>query len=210
MNKFFFGAAAVAAILLVGCGKEKSPDEYVRAENFTVHTTAVFSETYVTGLQEETTPVSPMTLTYSLNGTSVELYMDGVICQILPFYYTPDSSGIIVADYNFDGYSDIFIPYESPSDYGYYYCYNSGNNTFEENSALAEIGMMNVTGDGILTHTSDDGYVERSVDYQWVGGQIQPIKKTEVYESSEDQKIHTDVYVYDADGVEYLSESSTN
>lgn len=210
MNKFFFGAAGIAAILLVGCGKEKSPEEYVRAENFTVHTTAVLSETYMTRSQEETTPVSPMVLSYSLNGTSVELYMDGVMCQVLPFYYTPDSSCIIVADYNFDGYSDIFIPYESSSDYGYYYCYNSGNKTFEENSILAEIGKMDVTREGVLTQTSDDDQVKRSVDYQWEGGQLKPIKKTEIYESSEDEKTHTDVYVYDADGVEHLSESSTN
>ncbi|MCM1529883.1 MAG: hypothetical protein NC093_07805 [Alistipes sp.] len=210
MNKFFFGAAAIAAVLLVGCGKEKSPDEYVRAENFTIHTTAVYSETYLSGVQEETTAVSPATLSYSLNGTSVELYMDGVLSQTLPFYYTPDSSRISVADFNFDGYNDIYIPYESSADYGYYYCYNASKHTFEENNALAEIGLLSVTGDGLLTKTTDDGYVKKSVDYQWVNGWLSPMKKTEVYESSEDNKIHTDVYVYGADGVEYLSESSVN
>lgn len=210
MNKSIFGAVTIAAILLVGCGKEKTPDEYVRAENFTVHTTAVFSETYMDGIQAETTTAPPMSLSYSMNGTSVELYIDGVICQVLPFYYTPDSSCMIVADFDFDGYNDIFIPYESPTDYGYYYCYNPQKHTFYENNTLAEIGMMNVTGEGILTRTSDDGYVKRSVDYQWVGGFLKPVKKTEVYESSEDQKIHTDIYVYDSDGAEYLSESFIN
>lgn len=211
MNRFFFGAVTVAAVLLVGCGKEKTPDEYVRAENFTVHTTAVFSETYLNGIQAETTTAPSMNLSYSLNGTSVELYIDGVICQVLPFYYVPDSSSMIVADFNFDGYSDIYIPYESPTDYGYYFCYDPVNHAFEENSILAEIGMISeVSSDGILTRTSDDGYVKRSVDYQWVSGYLKPIRKTEVYENSEDKKIHTDIYVYDADGVEYLSESSTN
>ncbi|MBP3380626.1 MAG: hypothetical protein J6K77_07180 [Ruminococcus sp.] len=210
MNKFFFGAVTIAAILLVGCGKEKTPDEYVRAENFTIHTTEVYSETYMSGVQEETTATAPMTLSYSLNGTSVELYIDGVMCQVIPFYYTPDSTGIAVADFNFDGYSDIYIPYESPPDFGYYYCYDPEKKTFEENNALAEIGMMSVTGEGVLTRTTDDGYVKRSVDYQWNGSWLKPVKKTEVYENSEDNKIHTDVYVYDADGVEYLSESMTN
>ncbi len=195
MNKTLFGIEVLTAVLLVGCGKEKSPDEYVRAENFTVHTTAVYSETYLSGVQEETTAAASPTLSYSLNGSSVELYVDGVLSQTLPFYYIPDSACIIVADFNFDGYSDIYIPYESPTDYGYYYCYNPTRRTFEENGALEEIGMLNVTADGILTQTFDDGSVKRSVDYQWVGGWLKALKKTEVYKSSEDNKIHTDIYV---------------
>lgn len=202
------------AVMLTACGNSsKNPEEHVKAENFTVYTSAAVPETATVPMTESVTELSEKRkFSYALNGTSVEFFIDGEKVKQLDYYYSPDEKSITVADFNFDGYDDIFIPYESYyAGYGYYYCYIPEKNDFEENEELAAIGRaMKVTGEGILTEEQDDGYTERYIDYQWTNGKLKPFRKTETYTSYSDGKVHTDIYKYDTDGNEYLDSTIIN
>lgn len=204
-------AALAASFAFVSCEyKNKDPEEYIVSENLIVHTSVTDSEqTYVTTpFYTTAVTVTDNKLSYALNGTSVELTIGDKIVKTLEYYYTPDMSKIAVADYNFDGFDDIYIPYESPTDYGYYYCYDPKKNTFEENTELAAVGrFMTISGDMTLTEHQDDGYIDRTTEYKWTDGKLSPVMKTEVYKSNVDNLTHTDIYRYDSNGVEYLDEA---
>lgn len=207
MKKLLFSAVLLTASLF-SCGKKsKNPEEYVRTENFTVYTSTAAPQTVTQSLTEAfTVPTEATKFSYALNGTSVELHIDGVLVKRLDYYYTPDEKSIIVADFNFDGYDDIFIPYENfYSGYGYYYCYDPNKNDFVDNDELDNINRaMTVTGENTLTENRNDGYTDTYIDYQWVGGKLKAVKRTDTYKAYSDGKIHTDIYNYDAKGNEIL------
>ena len=204
-------AALATSFALVSCeNKKKDPEEYIVSENLIVYTTVADPEQVSVTTPFYTTAIieTDNKLSYALNGTSVELTIGDKIVKTLEYYYTPDMSKIAVADYNFDGFDDIYIPYEYPTDYGYYYCYDPKKNTFEENSELAAVGrFMTVSGDMTLTEHHDDGYIDRTTEYKWTAGKLAPVMRTEVYKSSVDNLTHTDIYRYDSNGVEYLDEA---
>ena len=207
MKKLLLTAVLLTAALF-SCGKKsKNPEEYVRTENFTVYTSTAVPQTVIQSLTEAfTVPTEPKKFSYALNGTSVELLIDGVEVRQLDYYYTPDEKSIIVADFNFDGYDDIFIPYENfYSGYGYYYCYDPEKNNFVDNEELDNINRaMTVTGENTLTENRNDGYTDTYIDYQWIGGKLKAVKRTDTYKAYSDGKIHTDIYNYDSKGAEYF------
>lgn len=204
-------AALLIAASLVSCGKgDRDPDEYVVAENFTIYeSTAAVETSIVSGTEAITAPTEEVRFSYAINGTNVELSINDRKVKTLEYYYTPDEKHIIVADFNFDGYKDIYIPYEnSDSGCGYYYCYNADKKDFDEDKELNEIGMeMTVTGENTLTQTTDNGYITRSIDYQWEGSRLNAVQKTETYTTA-DNILHTDTYKYDKNGSAYLVESA--
>lgn len=208
-NILLITAALIAApIILAACGSKKNTEEYVNAENFVMHTAEVYPEVEMANADAQTVAVQQKKFTYALNGTSIELLIDNIKVKSFDFYYTPDTNSIVIADFNCDGYDDIFIPYESPTDYGYYYCYIPEKNDFKENEELNTVGrIMTVSDDGILTEDRSDDLTRRKIDYQWFNGKLKAVKKTETYKSSEDGKIYTDVYNYDEKGTEYFSET---
>jgi hypothetical protein len=203
-------AALLLAASLVSCGRSnRDPEEYVVAENFTVYESTAAQQTATAALTETiTAPTEETRLSYALNGTNVELSINDRKVKTLEYYYTPDEKHIIVDDFNFDGFKDIYIPYENAeSGCGDYYCYDSVKKDFYEDKALAEIGMeMTVTGDNQLTQTYDNGYITRAVDYQWQDGRLVAVQKTESYTTG-DNVLHKDFYKYDKDGSAYLVES---
>lgn len=204
-------ALLLTAAVLGSCGKkDRDPEEYVIAENFTVYESTAPQETATIALTETlTAPTEEVRLSYALNGTSVELSINDRKIKTLDYYYTPDEKHIIVADFNFDGFKDIYIPYENAeSGCGYYYCYDEKSNDFYEDKPLNEVGMeMTVSGENQLTQTYDNGYITKYVDYQWQGGKLVAVQKTETYTTA-DNKLHKDIYKYDQNGSAYLVESS--
>ena len=66
---------------------------------------------------------------------------------------------------------------------------------------------MTVSGENQLTQTYDNGYITKYVDYQWQGGKLVAVQKTETYTTA-DNKLHKDIYKYDQNGSAYLVESS--
>lgn len=196
----------ITAISAVSCNNKKNTADYVTDEDFIIYTDTTYPQFSADDIDAENDMKKPEKLAYALNGSRVELLLDGVLIKILEFYYTPSAEFISVADYNFDGYEDIYIPYESPPQYGTYYCYIPEKNTFEENAELNNIGVYLTINDGqILSEDRSDDLTKRFVEYKWDGAELKPIQKTETYKSSQTGEIVTDIYKYDQNGKEFLA-----
>lgn len=202
----FTAAAILIMTSAFSCETKKNTADYVVDENFKVYTNTTYPEISINAVDAEKQANSKKKLAYALDGSHVELLLDNVSVQILEFYYTPSAENISVADFNGDGYEDIFIPYESPPDYGSYYCYAPEKNNFFENDQLNKVGrVMTVNEDGILCEDRSDDLTKRYVEYQWIGAELKPIKKTETFKSSETGEIITNIYGYDENGIEFLA-----
>lgn len=209
MKKYLLIPPAIAfCFTLSGCNKNKNPEDYVTAENFVVHTSTTLPDSAKTFLDTNTVSPEQKKLTYALNGTTVELLINDESVQSIENYYVPDTSAIVVADFNFDGYDDIFIPFSDPTDYGCYYCYNYAENYFYEDNQLNNIGtIMTVSDNKTLILDQSDDSTERTIEYAWFGSNLKAVQKTEIYED-ENKVSHKDVYKYDENGMEYLFESA--
>lgn len=214
MNKIFIIIIPLL-LLFVSCGsKEKSMEEYVTAQNFVVYEPVSLPISKMKSKDTETTTTAnePKSIAYTQYDTEIDLIVDGQTVKTLEFTYVPDKTKIVVADFNFDGYNDIFVPFENNGSYqtfGNYYCYIPIENNFTKNSELTKIGkILTIESDNILSERQDDEYTERVIQYKWVNSKLKPFKKTETYKSWEDGQIHTNIYSYTDDGSEYL-ESST-
>ena len=211
MRKQLLVTAVLLSSAFFSCGKKNDdPAAHVRTENFTVYTSTAMPETATQTITEAfTAPEEEKRFSYSLNGTNVELRINDRIVKTLEYYYVPDEKYISVADFDFDGYNDIFIPYEnSYSGYGYYYCYLPEKNDFVLSDELMEVNMlMKVGADNTLVLEAHDGYIDRYIIYKWEGNKLVKIKKTETYTSVNDGKIHTDIFKYDSKGNEYLDDT---
>lgn len=201
----------VLVIFLTSCENLENTVEYVKSDNFVMYTDIEYSEVALEDRENETESVISKHFTYVLNGTRIELLIDGKTVKSLDYYYTPDVDAISVADFDFDGYEDIFIPYESPSDYGTYYSYIPDKNSFSENSELNSVGrIMTVSENDTLIEDQSDDTTKRTFEYQWLNNKLMAVKKTETYKSSENEKILTDVYSFDKNGIEYLIGTTEN
>lgn len=193
---------------LSGCNKNKNPEDYVTAENFVVHTSTALPDSAKIFLDTDTESPEKKKLTYALDGTTVELLINNEHVESIENYYIPDISAIIVADFNSDGYDDIFIPFSEPTDYGCYYCYNSAKNDFYQDDQLNDIGkIMTVSDNGTLILDQSDNSTERTIEYAWFGNDLKAVQKTEIYKD-ENKISHKDVYKYDENGTEYLVAST--
>ncbi len=194
--------------MLSGCNKNKNPEDYVTAENFVVHTSTTLPDSAKIFLDSNTESPEKKRLTYALDGTTVELLINNEHVQSIENYYVPDISAIVVADFNSDGYDDIFIPFSEPTDYGCYYCYNFAQNDFYQDNQLNDIGkIMTVSDNGTLILDQSDNSTERTIEYAWSGNDLKTVQKTEIYKD-ENKISHKDVYKYDENGMEYLVEST--
>lgn len=203
---------SAVVLLLTSCGSsEKNMAEYVIAENFTIYeaTSLPASRIISADAQTETTKIEEKNISYSLNDTSLDFIVDGITVKTIDFTYIPDSEKITVADFNCDGYDDIFIPYENSTVYGEYYCYIPIENSFTKNSELAKIGRrLEISGENTLCEKQYDEYKDIKIEYKWTDGKLKPFRKTELYTSVEDYQQHTNVYSYTENGEEYLESSN--
>lgn len=196
--------------VLTSCN-DKDTMEQVVVDNLKVFTDVEYPEVSLANHDSQTELTIKKNFTYALNGSQVELLINGETVNTLDYYYTPDVNSISVADFDFDGYEDIFIPYESPSDYGTYYCYIPAKNSFCENSELNSVGrIMTVNGDDTLIEDRSDDSIKRTIEYKWFNNKLRAVNKTETYISSENGKILTDVYNFDGNGIEYLIGTTEN
>lgn len=202
-----------ALLALVSCGNNnKNPEDYVIAENFTVYPDYTLPQYPIEPEISETTTVEVKSVAYNIKDTDIELLVDGKVVNTLKHEYVPDESNIVIGDFNYDSYDDIFVPYENSSSYsifGDYYCYIPVENNFTKNSELAKIGrILTIEGDDILSEKLYDEYTDVRIEYKWTNGKLNPFRKTEIYTSSEDYQQHTNIYGYTEDGSEYLESSA--
>lgn len=199
--------------MLTSCGNNnKNPEDYVRAENFVVYPEYTLPQSSIEPETAATTTTESRIISYNLKDTDVELLVDGKTVNTLKHEYIPDTNNIVVGDFNYDGYDDIFIPYENSGSYniyGDYYCYIPVENDFTKNGELAKVGrILTIDGNDILSEKYSDTYNSYFVEYKWTDGKLNPFRKTETYTSAEDGLQHQNIYSYTEDGSEYL-ESST-
>ncbi|MCM1133409.1 MAG: hypothetical protein NC340_08055 [Ruminococcus flavefaciens] len=203
-----------AVLSLVSCGNSsKNPEDYVRAENFVVYPEYSLPQTDILPEISEPEVIEPKVISYNLKDTDVELLVDGEVVKTLKHEYIPDTNNIIIGDFNYDGYDDIFVPYENSTSggsiFGDYYCYIPIENNFTKNSELAKMGkLLTIAGNDILSEKLYDSYNDVLMEYKWTDGKLKPFRKTELYTSVDDYQQHRNIYSYTEDGSEYL-ESST-
>ena len=69
---------------------------------------------------------------------------------------------------------------------------------------------MTVSENDTLIEDQSDDTTKRTFEYQWLNNKLMAVKKTETYKSSENEKILTDVYSFDKNGIEYLIGTTEN
>lgn len=199
-------ASTLTALSAVSCNSQKNTADYVTDENFKIYTNTTYPQYTPDDLEAMNNENKPRKLTYALNGAKVELLLDNVLIKVLEFYYKPTPENISVSDFNFDGYEDIFIPYESPPHYGTYYCYVPEKDSFSEDKELNSIGrMMKVTDENTLAEDMSDDLTERIVEYQWIDGKLKRIRKTETLKTTDNGEVVQNIYGYDEFGNEFLA-----
>lgn len=113
---------------------------------------------------------------------------------------------IVIEDYDFDGYDDLFIPtlIGRPNTPGTYYRYNSETGLFEEWDELNEIKLLASTDSDAQTITlnkSGSAVDHESIVYKWDNSVLKPISREIQYYSDQ---VYIDTFEYDENGNQAL------
>lgn len=207
MKNFFILLSLV--VLLCGCSEKtiSSSEEIIEKQPASeIQTEPETTEALVTSVPEPTTEPAPVgKLTYTVTENGISLKMDGKAIQSIELGYSPKNDYISAADFDFDGYQDIFIPFEDSYMDGCYYRYNPAAEQFESWDMLNEIGYVMETGDDdtlLMTMYSQEG--SKCITYQWENDKISPVLLSYSYFTSEGSVI--DFYEYAPDGSRILFE----
>ena len=191
-------------IFLCGCASQNNTQiqETTAVESITETTT---QSTTVEAVTETTTEKKKNFLIYSVTENKVDLKLNKKVVQTIELDYCPIKEYISAEDFDFDGYTDIFIPSERSGISGIYYHYNPETEQFEEWDELNETGYkFTVNSDNTLTATSYLKYGDVSTQYHWNGDSLEPITLLERY--SKYRNIIEDFYEYQPDGSKILVE----
>lgn len=199
MKKLLLTLSAI--MFLSGCSG-KNTQEAVSEENATA------SAQTETASQPETTESSRTgILTYKSDGNNVTFIMDGREYNTVQVESDADDSfKFHVADYNFDGYDDIFIMTDKFKSTGEYYLYVPEKEQLEKTDALAvsdgNSPLMEVTDDNHLECVTGimAAYVHNI--YAWKDSLIALVGERKEYYLGDD--IVCDNYEITEDGMKYL------
>lgn len=116
---------------------------------------------------------------------------------------------LIISDFNFDGYDDLFVPdiIGTPNIPGTYFYMNPTRNfnSFEKWDVLNEVGflMKADSENGVLHFSSRGSAVDHDwIIYKWGSGKLQPVSRELQYMNG--SEIYIDCFKYDDDGKEIL------
>lgn len=194
----------LCTIFLCGCASQNNTQipETTAVESIT-ETTA--ETTNVEPTTETTTEKKKNFLVYSVTENKVDLKLNKKTVQTIELDYCPIRDYISAEDFDFDGYTDIFIPAERSGISGKYYHYNPDTEHFNEWDELNEFGYkLTVTPDNTLTTTSylEHGNVIKK--YQWNGNSLEPVSLIDCHYSK--NGYINDLYEYQPDGSKILVE----
>lgn len=207
MKKLLFPLSL--AVLLCGCSEKtiSLPEETVESTTASEPQTAAETTAAVTARIPETTTEPPrvVRLTYTVTENGISLKSDGKAAQTIELGYSPKNDYISAADFDFDGYQDIFIPFEDSYRDGCYYRYNPETEQFESWDMLNEIGyVMETDGDDTLLLKMYSMTGEKYFVYKWTNGELCPVLLSNYYYTSEGAT--DDYYEYSPDGSRILFE----
>lgn len=202
MKKYIF---LLAVLFLSGCASE-SNTEIPSADTNVIKETqqTTISETINTETTTTTRPKSNY-LVYSVTENKVDLKLNKKVVQTIELDYRPIRDYISAQDFDFDGYTDIFIPSERSGLSGTYYHYNPETEQFEEWDELNKIGYrLTAEQDNTLTTTSYLEYGNFSKKYKWNGDLLESVAIVDYYYSK--NGYINDLYEYQPDGSKILVE----
>lgn len=207
MKKLLF--LLLIAVMLCGCSENTISSSEETAESTTASEIQTETETTtaVTTKIPETTTTTPRIcrLTYNVTENGISLKMDGKNAQSIELGYSPKNDYISAADFDFDGYQDIFIPFEDSYRDGCYYRYNPETEQFESWDKLDEIGyVMETDGNDTLLLKMYSMTGEKYFTYKWTNGDPCPVLLSHYYYTSEGAV--DDYYEYTSDGSRILFE----
>ncbi|MDE6780128.1 MAG: hypothetical protein K2J40_01530 [Ruminococcus sp.] len=188
-------------VFLFGC-TEKNTQIPETPATTAVQTTA---ETTAEPVTEATTERKKNFLVYSVTENKVDLKLNKKIVQTIELDYCPIRDWISAEDFDFDGYTDIFIPSEYSGTSGTYYHYNPDTEHFDEWEEVNKTGcILTVNSDNTLTSTSYSEYGDISRIYQWNGDSLELSELLDCYGSK--NGYINDLYEYQPDGSKILVE----
>lgn len=215
MKKYI--VALVLTGLLAGCSdRDESTVSNVNEPSSAPETTAE-----PTTAEEITTESEPVSDGYNFKVEADEIYFfEGSIFQKIELdcseflesvekYDEAPEEFLTIADFNFDGYDDLFVPHGigAANISGKYFYMNPTRdfNPFEEWDELNKIGfLMSVDSENkILNFSSHISAVDHDwIIYKWNNGKLQPVSREFQYESVYDNRIYINRFEYDDDGKE--------
>lgn len=223
MKKFL--ASIILTALLTGCSDKNensvsSEKEVVESTN-SAELTSVIEET--TAPTTESTTEAEQDFDFQIleveddgitvlvaNNTIQKIEIDCTeILRMAEIYNKDPAELLVIKDYNFDGYDDLFVPATTlvANLPGTYYRFNPTVNfsPFEEWDELNEIGfLMKADSEkGILNFSSKGSAVDHDwIIYKWKSGKLQPVSRELQYMHG--SEIYIDCFEYDNDGNETL------
>ncbi len=146
------------------------------------------------------------------NNTMQKIEIDCTeLLRMAEIYDIDPENMLVVGDYNFDGYDDLFVPEttlnaNTPGTY-YYFNPTVNFNPFEEWDELNEIGFL-MKADSekkILNFSSHISAIDHDwIIYKWKAGKLHPVSREYQYQSVYDNQIYINRFEYDDDGKEIL------
>lgn len=147
------------------------------------------------------------------NGASImqEIELDcSELLRMAEIYDEDPAELLVVSDFNFDGYDDLFVPKttlvaNTPGTY-YYFNPTVNFNPFEKWDVLNEVGfLMKADSENrVLNFSLRGSAVDHDwIIYKWESGKLQPVSRELQYMNGSD--IFIDRFEYDVDGKETLA-----
>lgn len=186
--------------------KNVNIESHVNADSLIIYTSTSVPDSAKIMITQTAVEDTPKKLSYALDGNTVQLFMGEKQIDTIEMYSPVIKSDVSVADYNLDGYDDIFIPLEGYSvGYGLYYCYSNEGGYFYEDEQLNNIARkMTITEDKLLMRSEESENMKTEVYYKWKNGSLDPVKSIDTYTSETDRKVHRDTYSFDENGNKIL------
>ena len=213
MNKKIFVPFLLSAVL-TSCAARGTGGRGIVTDDFIFITTEpiqaeVLADENIVEPAEEVSEPEEAKLNFEVKETALQIYFGDKKTQDIELGFTPNKDDIAIADYDFDGDDDIFVPYDMKiTDMGLYYCYDKEKNLFAPSDHLNYIGhLMKVTDDKTLVEEliDNDDYYDQTVEFIWENGAIKQNKRKVRYVSTVDGKLYEETYEYDEKGQEYFS-----
>lgn len=145
-------------------------------------TTTRITETETDIIQPTTEAIATGILSYSHNRNKINLKIDNHLIQTIELDNVPDDTDIVIEDYDFDGYDDIFISETKGSSRGIYYHYDTLAKQFVPWEELNQIGWeLEIQDNQTLLEIGYHHYGSTHTIYHWDNTKLTPEKFIDFY-----------------------------